>query len=78
MINQNGARPLYVEKNNGTIYVGEEAGSAFKDGSFVLYEYAPKIEPPFERPEVGLLKDWLAQDASSVARSWNIHRAGEG
>ena len=72
VINQNGPRPLYVEKNNGTIYVGdyvEEASSAFKDGSFELYEYAPKIDPPLKRPEVGLLKEWLAQEALSESSS---------
>lgn len=55
-----------------SIYVGdyvEEASSAFKDGSFELYEYASKIDPPLKRPEVGLLKEWLAQEALSESSS---------
>ena len=68
MVNQNGAKSVYVEKNEGTIYVGdyvEEASSAFTDGSYELYEYAPKINPPLTRPEVGQLEEWIAKDAST-------------
>lgn len=73
VVNQNGAKSIYVEKNEGTIYVGdyvEEANAAFKDGSYELYEYAPKIAPPLKRPEVEQLQEWIARDASkeSTAR----------
>lgn len=72
VVNQNGAKSIYVEKNEGTIYVGnyvEEASSAFKDGSYELYEYAPKINPPLTRPEVGQLEEWIAKDASTESTS---------
>ena len=72
MVNQYGAKSIYVEKNEGTIYVGdfvEEVSSAFKDGSYELYEYAPKINPPLTRPEVGQLQEWIARDASAESTS---------
>ncbi len=64
-INQFGEKSLYVERNEGHIYVGEyveDAVAAFRDGSFELYDYTPTISPAIDRPEVDLIYDWIERD----------------
>ena len=65
IINQSGDRPIYIEKNNGTVYVGEYAAephSAFADGSYELKAYEPFIQPPIQRWEVDEIYDWIVKD----------------
>lgn len=66
IVNQFGDKSLYIERNEGNIYVGdyvEETVSAFRDASFELYDYSPTISPAIPRAEVSLLKDWIERDA---------------
>lgn len=68
-INQFGEKPVYIERNEGQIYIGEyaqEAVAAFRDGSFDLYDYTPTISPAIPREEVGQLKDWIEKEADST------------
>ena len=68
-INQFGEKPVYIERNEGQIYIGEyaqEAVAAFRDGSFDLYDYTPAISPSIPREEVGQLKDWIEKEADST------------
>ena len=66
IINQIGDRPVYVERNNGAIYIMDgyvaNPDDAFVDQSFELSNYAPKIQPPIQRDEVGQILDWIADD----------------
>lgn len=67
IINQFGDKPIYIERNEGQICIGEyaqEAIAAFKDGSFDLYDYTPTISPAIHREEVEQLKDWIEKDAA--------------
>lgn len=68
-INQNGVMPIYIEKNEGQIYVGnayvEEASSAFNKGSYELLDYTPTIQPAIHREEVEQIKDWIERKAST-------------
>lgn len=69
MVNQFSEKSIYVEQNNGQIYVGntyvEEASSAFNKGSYELGDYAPTIQPAIPREEVGYIKDWIEKDTST-------------
>ena len=72
IIQQYGDKSIYIEKQNGNIYMGEyveEAVTAFRDGSFELYEYAPKIKPSIPRLEVGQIKEWIEKKASTEKTS---------
>ena len=72
IIQQNGEKSIYIERQEGEIYMGdfvEEPTSAFKDGSFELYEYAPRINPPIPRPEVAQIKEWIERDVISEKAS---------
>lgn len=65
IINQFGDKPIYVERNIGSIYVGNyvaNSSEAFADQSFELQNYAPKIDPPIQRDEVKYILDWIAED----------------
>lgn len=68
-IDQNGVIPIYIENNEGQIYVGnayvEEASSAFNNGSYELLGYTPTIKPAIHRDEVGQIKDWIERKAST-------------
>ena len=68
-INQNGVMPIYIENNEGQIYVGnayvEEASSAFNKGSYDLLGYTPTIKPAIHRDEVGKINDWIERKASN-------------
>ena len=50
-IEQNGVTPIYIEKNNGSIFVRsayvEEVTSAFKKGSYELQDYTPPYNQSF-------------------------------
>lgn len=62
LVNQLGDKSLYIEKNEGNIYIGnyvKDAGSAFLDGSFELSDYSPSISPAIFRKEVEQLKQWI-------------------
>ena len=68
MINQFGDKSIYVEHNSGVIYAGENAtapNDSFVDQSFELKYYAPKIQPPIQRREVGLILSWIANDTQT-------------
>lgn len=69
MVNQTGIKPIYIEKNEGEIYIGEsyveETTSAFWNGSYELLDYTPTIEPAIIRDEVGIILDWIQKKAST-------------
>lgn len=71
-VNQFG-RNIYIEKNEGGVYVGdnyiEEASSAFCNGSYELLDYAPTIEPPIPRDEVGQILEWIEKEAGTEKSS---------
>lgn len=65
IISQFGDKSIYIEKNEGTIYVGEYVANtshAFEDGSFDLHKYSPSIQPPLKRLEVNSILDWIEED----------------
>ena len=72
-INQNGLTSIYIEKNDGQIFVGnayvEDAACAFEKVSYELHDYTPSIQPAITREEVGLIKDWIDRKASSEINS---------
>lgn len=69
IINQSGYGSLYVERNEGIIYVNEkyieEYSSAFNYGSYELLDYVPTIKPAIERNEVKLIKEWIEKETST-------------
>ena len=68
IVHQYGENSIYVDKNEGQIFVGnayiEEASAAFSKGSYELKEYTPTIHPAIIRDEVGIIKDWIEKKAS--------------
>lgn len=66
-VNQMGTKPIYIEKNEGIVYVGnnyvEEPCSAFYSGSYELLDYTPTIKPAILREEVGLIQEWIERKA---------------
>lgn len=67
IVNQYGQKPIYIEKNEGNIYIGnyiEDPSLAFNKGSYELLDYAPTIKPAIRRDEVDLIKDWISRKAS--------------
>ena len=68
-INQFGCKPIYIERNEGNIYVGEnyveEPTIAFYNGSYELYDYSPQIEPVIPRKEVGMILEWIERKATA-------------
>lgn len=68
VVNQNGEKSIYVERNEGLIYVGDnyvdEPSSAFINGSYELRDYAPTIRPAIRREEVDFIKDWIERKAA--------------
>ena len=72
-INQNGLTSIYIEKNDGQIFVGnayvEDAACAFEKVSYELHDYTPSIQPAITREEVGLIKDWIDRKAPSEINS---------
>lgn len=67
MVQQYGEKSIYVDKNEGQIFVGnayiEVASAAFSKGSYELIEYTPTIHPAIHRDEVDQIKDWIERKA---------------
>ena len=65
-VNQLGDRPVYIERNNGSVYVGDyvdtDQDSALKNVSSELRAYSPTIKPQVERLEVGDILRWIYAD----------------
>lgn len=63
VVNQTGARPIYIERNEGKIYVGnrytEDPVAAFRNGSYELLDYPPTIDPAIHRDEVDMILEWI-------------------
>ena len=72
-INQNGVTPIYIEKNEGQIYIdniyAEEASTAFNKGSYELQDYTPTIQPAIHREEVCQIRDWIERKSSTECSS---------
>lgn len=66
MVNQFGKSPIYIERNKGNIYVGdnyvEDASFAFSRGSYDLLGYTPSIRPAIHREEVALIQKWIEKE----------------
>ena len=75
MVQQYGDKSIYVEKNEGQIFVGnayiEESFSAFSKGSYELKEYTPTIHPAIHRDEVDQIKDWIERPLMTVPPDWH-------
>lgn len=69
LVQQFGEKSIYVEKNEGQIFMGnayvEDASAAFSKGSYDLKEYTPTIQPAIHRDEVDLIKDWIERNSST-------------
>ena len=66
---QFGEQPIYIERNEGNVYVGDyvsKTNEAFADESFELHMFAPQITPPIEREEVGIILNWIARDTDKT------------
>lgn len=63
VVNQTGAQPIYIERNEGKIYVGnrytEDPVAAFRNGSYELLDYTPTIDPAIHRDEVDMILEWI-------------------
>lgn len=49
---QFGEKPIYIERNEGNVYVGDyvsKTNEAFTDESFELHMFAPQITPRIKR-----------------------------
>lgn len=72
-VNQFGVKPIYIEKNEGEVYVSENyvesPSSAFDNGSYELLDYMPTIEPAIPREEVGMIKAWIEKKAGTEKSS---------
>lgn len=70
---QNGLKSIYIENNNGQIYVSNayvvNVSTAFSKSSYELKEYTPTIYPAIHRNEVGQIKDWIEKKASKECSS---------
>ena len=66
MVYQIGKNPIYVERNEGNIYVVdnyvEDASFAFSRGSYDLLGYTPSIKPAIHREEVALIQKWIEKE----------------
>ena len=66
---QFGKNPIYIECNEGNVYVGDyvsKTNEAFEDRSFELRMVAPQITPQIKREEVGVILNWIAKDADKT------------
>lgn len=66
---QFGEKSLYIERNDGNVYVGDyvaQTNEAFADESFELQAFAPQITPQINRDEVETILDWIAKDADKT------------
>lgn len=68
-VNQTGSPSVYIEKNEGNVYVGdtyvENPSSAFCKGSYELLGYTPTIKPVIPRAEVDLIQAWIEREVST-------------
>ena len=67
---QFGEKPIYIERNEGNVYVGDyvsKTNEAFTDESFELHMFAPQITPQIKREEVGIILNWIAKDTDKTA-----------
>lgn len=65
LVLQYGEKSVYVDNNNGNIYINRfatDAERAFVDGSFDLEMYKPSINPPIKRAEVEGIASWIDQE----------------
>ena len=63
---QFGEKPIYIERNDGSVYVGDyvsQTNEAFADESFELHAFTPQITPCIKRDEVEIILNWIAKDA---------------
>lgn len=66
---QFGEKPIYIERNEGNVYVGDyvsKTNEAFTDESFELHKFAPQITPQIKREEVGIILNWIAKDTDKT------------
>ena len=66
---QFGEKPIYIERNEGNVYVGDyvsKTNEAFTDESFELHMFAPQITPQIKREEVGIILNWIAKDTDKT------------
>ena len=72
-VNQFGVKSIYIEKNEGEIYVSENyvesPSSAFINGSYELSDYTPTIEPAIPREQVGMIKAWIEREVENEKSS---------
>lgn len=72
-VNQFGVKSIYIEKNEGEIYVSENyvesPSSAFINGSYELSDYTPTIEPAIPREQVGMIKAWIEREVGNEKSS---------
>lgn len=72
-VNQFGVKSIYIEKNEGEIYVSENyvesPSSAFISGSYELSDYTPTIEPAIPREQVGMIKAWIEREVGNEKSS---------
>lgn len=68
-VKQYGMKSIYIEKNEGKVYVGdnyvEEPLSAFFNGSYELLDYTPTIEPAIDRDEVRQIQEWIEKKSTA-------------
>lgn len=73
IINLTSKNSIYIEKNEGKIYVGEnyveDPSSAFCNASYELLDYTPTIEPAIRRNEVEIIQEWIERKASTEKAS---------
>ena len=67
IINLEGQQPIYIERNEGKIYVGnhytEDPVSAFSNESYELLDYTPTIDPEIHRDEVDMILEWIEKQS---------------
>lgn len=66
---QFGEKPIYIERNDGNVYVGDyisQTNEAFVDGSFELHTFVPQITPQIPREEVEFILNWIEKDADKA------------
>lgn len=65
---QYGDKSVYVDNNNGNIYIdgyATDAEHAFVNGSFDLEMYHPSINPPVWRSEVESIASWIERETDT-------------
>ena len=79
-VQQYGGKSIYVEKNEGQIYMGnayvEDASYAFNKGSHELLDYTPTIQPAIYRDEVEQIKDYF--ESLTAVNTFGMERFAKG